>query len=147
MMTKYFALNWVTLYKPGDLAASTNSGKYLDFNISGESLKEYLGISTDNSVTPFGWFLNKSEQSKALKEFRLQTKPHLADNRIEIYICNECGDIGCGSVTVQIHDRGEKIVWAKFAKQHNPDEISSLFDVEDLELERTSYFAALAVIK
>ena len=146
-MKKDLTLRWINRDKGINVDTSTISGKYLDFNISGQSLKEYLGITKDSSVTPFGWFLNKNEQSKALKEFRLQTKPHLPDNRIEVYICDECGHIGCGSVTAQIHDKGDKIVWAKFARQHNSDEVSSLFDVEDLEFERTSYFAALAAIK
>ena len=146
-MIKDLNLNWLRPNKLNDFDTSKISGQYLDFNISGQSLKEYLGIENDSSVTPLGWFLNKSEQSKSLQEFRLQIKPHLPNNRVELYICNECGDIGCGSVTAKIIDMGDKIVWTEFARQSDPDEVGSYFEVLDLEFERNSYFKALAQVK
>jgi hypothetical protein len=146
-MIKELNFKLVNPRKPNNFDTSKISGQYLDFNISGQSLKKYLGIENDNSVTPFGWFLNKNEQSKSLQQFRLQVRSHLPSNRVELYVCSDCGDISCGSVTAQILNMGNRIVWTKFARQSEPNEISSFFSVEDLEFERSSYFKALSQIK
>jgi hypothetical protein len=132
-MLKDLHLNWVILDRRDNPDAS---GKYLDYTISGQSLKSYLGMPNSSDVTPFGWFLNKEEQQKALKELRLQTKSELVDSRVELYICAACGDIGCGAVTAKVIDKGDRIVWSEFASQSDPDEISEVIEVEDLEFER-----------
>ena len=121
--------------------------QYFDFVLSGQPLREYLGIKSKSSVTPFGYFENKDEERRILKEFRLQLKPQLAGDRIELYICECCGDIGCGSLTVRVVDKGDKIIWMDFADQSDPDEIGELYDVEEVEFNRQNYFRALSKIK
>ena len=143
-MLKDLYLNWVKLTKED---ISDVSGQYLDYIISGQSLKEYLGIRTNTDVTPFGWFLNKNESIRALKELRLQAKSRLANNRVELYICAACGDIGCGAITAKVIDKGDKIIWLEFASQSDPDEIIEFFEVEYIEFERENYFKALSQVK
>ena len=120
--------------------------KYLDYIISGQPLREYLGIKNKSSVTPFGFFPREEEQRRALKEFRLQQKPQLADNRIELYICESCGDIGCGSITAKIIDSGDKIIWTHFASQTDPDKIGEEIEAEQIEFNRQTYFKAFATL-
>lgn len=143
-MLKDLHLNWVTLDKKENPDVS---GKYLDYTISGQSLKNYLGMPNSSDVTPFGWFPNKEAQQRALKNLRLQSKSELVDNRVELYICAACGDIGCGAVTAKVIDKGDRIVWSEFASQSDPDEISEVIEVEDLEFERNAYFKALSQVK
>jgi hypothetical protein len=120
--------------------------QYLDFIISGKSLKEYLGINNKLSVTPFGFFSSKEEQKRILKEFRLQQKTQLSENRIELYICEKCGDIGCGAITAKIIDRGDRIVWTEFANQSDEEEIGETIDAQEIEFERQNYFKAFSTI-
>jgi hypothetical protein len=143
-MLKDLRLNWVAQDKKD---ISNVSGKYLEYLLSGQSLRDYLGISNNDSVTPFGWFLNKEAQREALKQLRFQSKSELIDNRVELYICSACGDVACGAVTAKILDKGDRIVWSKFATQSDPYEISEFFDVEDVEFERNNYFKALSQIR
>ena len=75
--------------------------QYLDYLISGQPLREHLGITSESSVTPFGFFSNKEEQKRILKEFKVQQKTQLSGDRIELYICECCGDISCGAITVK----------------------------------------------
>lgn len=142
-------LNWVTVtdLNSKNFDNAQMSGKYLDFIISNQPLNKYLGFESKNIVTPFGWFLNKNEQIRILKEFRLQTKTKLPNNRIELYICPACGDIGCGSVTAQIFDKGDKILWTNFANQSDEQEVGELFDVKTLEFERNNYYKAFSQVK
>ena len=120
--------------------------QYLDFIIAGQPLRDYLGLKNKSSVTPFGFFPSKEEQKRILKEFRLQQKTHLTGNRIELYVCENCGDIGCGSITAKIIDRGDKIVWTEFAYQSDQAETGETIVVEEIEFERENYFKALSTI-
>ena len=143
-MYKDLHLNWVKLTDHFD--KNIMSGQFLDYYISGISLQKYLGIDSKNIVTLLGWFLIKDEEKRVLKEFKLQTKTQLPQNRIELYICGQCGDIGCGSITAQIFDKGDKIVWKNFANQFNGDEIGESFNVDAIEFERSNYFNAFSKI-
>ncbi len=120
--------------------------QYLDFLISGQSLRDYLALKNKSSVTPFGFFPTETEQKRTLKEFRFQKKTHLADDRIELYVCEECGDIGCGAITAKIIDRGDRIVWAEFANQSDQYEIGEPINAEEIEFARENYFKALSMI-
>lgn len=142
-MFKDLQLIWISANKPNDEV----SGKFLDYMVSGQLLREYLGMPNSSQVTPFGWFQNVDAQKKSLKQLRLQSKSELVDHRVELYICGACGDIGCGSVTVKVIDGSDKIIWSAFAIQSSPDEISEVIDVEDVEFDRNNYFNALSHIK
>ncbi len=120
--------------------------KYLDFNISGQSLRDYLESKNKSRVTPFGFFSNAEEQKRTLRIFKFQDKTQLKDNRVELYVCEDCGDIGCGSITTEIKDFGDKIIWRKFALQSNPEEIGQLINVEQIEFERQNYFKAFSMV-
>ncbi len=120
--------------------------QYFDYLTSGQLLREYLGIKSILSVTPFGFFPSKEEQNRILKEFKLQQKTQLIEDRIELYICECCGDISCGAVTVKIIDRGDKIIWTHFAKQSDRDEIGEEIQVDQIEFDRQSYFKAFSNI-
>jgi hypothetical protein len=134
-MVKDLELSWTKV------SSKENSDEqYLDFIVSGQPLREYLGIKSKSSVTPFGFFPNIAEQKRALKEFRLQQKTKLLGDRIELYICEYCGDILCGSITAKIIDKGDKIIWKQFAYQSDPDEIGEVIHVAALEFDRLEYF-------
>jgi len=140
-MIKTLQLSW-TKHQSKD----TSDQQYLDYIVSGQSLREYLGIENKSSVTPFGFFPNKEELKRSLKEFRLQQKTYLPGDRIELYICDCCGDIGCGAITAKIIDEGDKIIWTNFANQSRHDEIGQEIQVEQIEFERQMYFKAFSII-
>jgi hypothetical protein len=140
-MTKDIQLSWTK-----SLSKEYPDRQYLDYIVSGQPLREYLGIKSKSDVTPFGFFPSKEEQKRALKEFRLQQKPKLTGNRIELYICECCGDISCGAITATIIDNGAKIIWTHFANQCDPDEIGEEIQVEQIEFDRQNYFKAFANI-
>ncbi len=124
-----------------------NAKQYAEWMVSGESLKNILGFPTSKSVTPIGFFENKELEKIALNQFRLKQKTRLLDGRVELYVCAACGDIGCGSVTVKIIDKGDRIIWTEFVEQSSEDEIDEYINVEEIEFERKNYFNAFANIK
>lgn len=140
-MKKKLILSWTE-----SSSKENSNGKFLDFIVSGQKLSDYLGIKNSKSVTPFGFFDNKKEQQRTLKEFRFQQATRLPGGRVELYICECCGDIGCGAITAKILDRGDKIIWTDFANQTSEDEIGERINIEQLEFERIDYFKAFATL-
>ena len=127
---------------------SDHSGKrYLEYIISGQPLRVYLGIEPNSYVTPFGFFPVREEEKRALQEFRLQTHTKLPEDRIELYICDSCGDISCGAITAKIIDNGQTIRWTQFAYQNSPDSIGKPIAVEPLDFDRQTYLRVFATIR
>jgi hypothetical protein len=143
-MKKSLHLNVVSLDKKD---MNDVSGQYWEYYVSGQSLKEYLGISDNNEVSPFGWFNNKQSQKESLQQIRMQIRSELINRRVMLYICAACGDIGCGAFTVKIEDKGDIIVWKDFAYTRDKEEVGELIDVPPLEFDRQVYFSAFTQVR
>src|SRR5580692_1963851 len=88
--------------------------EYLDFVVSGRSLKSILGLENADYVTLIGYGTNKEFVKQIFNIFRLKEKSYLATGRVMIYACPECSDIDCGAITAVILDLGSKIAWKDF---------------------------------
>lgn len=121
------------------------SRKFLDFFINGKSL---LGLLSPESklISPFGWAENKAYERETLKQFRVQKPSDLESGRIMLYVCAECGDIGCGAVTFSIKDMGDRIQWSDFGSEGG-DEVIELIDFPALIFERQQYFKAFQAVR
>ena len=119
--------------------------RYLDFCVSGQSLKKVLGQKGTDLITLFGWGNNRDYDEYILRVFRLQKKSELKSGRIMIYVCPECGDIDCGSITASIQDLGDRIVWRDFGYETDYGGLKEEYnDIKPVEFERQSYFQAFA---
>lgn len=51
------------------------------------------------------------------------------DGRTALYVCAECGDLGCGAVTAVVEVDGPKVVWREIGYQNDyePFEESAVF--------------------
>jgi hypothetical protein len=89
---------------------------YLDFVIDGQSL--YKRLKSRGNITLLGWL--RPEQHEAVISELLLLKPtELAENRRELYVCPECGDTGCGSITAVVTKHGDRVIWSDFAHYVN----------------------------
>lgn len=123
--------------------ANQTAREYLDFIVSGRSLKTILNIETADYITLFGWGTNLDYERHILNVFRLKEKSELESGRIMIYVCPECGGIDCGAITATIKDFGNKIVWTEFGYETGYGGLSETYDnIKAIEFDRTSYFTA-----
>ncbi len=90
--------------------------RFLDFVIDGISLYEVLG----DLISPLGWG-ELAQQQKALDRLLLRSPADLPNDRRSIYVCPECGDLGCGTISATIDRVSDKIVWRDFAYENNYD--------------------------
>jgi len=120
---------------------------FLDFFVSGKSLKTILNIEDADFITLFGWGINKEYGRHILNVFRLKEKSELDTGRVMIYVCPECGDIDCGAITSTIKDYGNRIIWSDFGYETNYGGLAETYDqIEPISFERTSYFSAFSKI-
>jgi hypothetical protein len=93
---------------------------YLDFVIDGRSL--YKRLDSPDAVTLLGW-LEPEQHEMVLSELLLRKPTALAENRRELYVCPECGDIGCVSITAVVTRHADRVVWSDFARyvDHSQD--------------------------
>jgi hypothetical protein len=114
---------------------------YLDFVVDGLPLSEKVG---GDLASCLGWFVPE-ENAKAVRRLLLSEPADLPDNRRSLYVCPECGELGCGAVTAVIESSGDKIIWRDFGFQSNSDGATPIRDYGDISFafDRAQYKRAL----
>jgi hypothetical protein len=93
---------------------------FLDFVISGQSLWEQLRKPDMVSVLCSEYAAKAHGESvRAINRLLLVEKADHPDDRRSLFICSECGDLGCGAITCHIVRDGGAIVWKDFGHQNN----------------------------
>lgn len=49
----------------------------------------------------------------------LRASPESPSGRVPIYVCGECGDLGCGAVTAKVELTPEGYVWKDFGYEND----------------------------
>ena len=94
---------------------------FLDFSINGESLWAKIGQARDLvSILCFEYVVE--EVLKDMRRLLLAEDAEILGDRHPIFICSECGDLGCGAITAHVVREGETIVWKDFGFENNYDE-------------------------
>ena len=96
--------------------------QYLDFVIDGQSLGDLLNVA--DRVGCLGWDAPEY-QTELIAVLRLEKPSSLETGRAMIYVCPECGDIGCGAITVQIEETEHHFVWHRFGYENDYDPSTS----------------------
>lgn len=91
---------------------------FLDFVVNGHSLWQLVGKSRDMvSILCREFVLDQT--FKSVNRALLRQEGDLPDNRRSLFICSECGDIGCGAITARIVKEGDAILWRDFGFENN----------------------------
>jgi hypothetical protein len=109
MITSSLELHWSV--RPG--GDGRTERRYLDFVVDGISL--YDRLRAGDRVTALGCWLRDSEREHIEQLLS-------GSGRVPLYVCAECGDLGCGAVTVQVERTPEGFVWRDFALENNYDD-------------------------
>ena len=97
-----------------------HGAKTVDFLVDNTSLlniliNEHGGHNDYMGCFSKGWNeLNNDSKNKLL----LKKEPDTTDGRIKMYVCPECGDIGCGVFCCKIEKTNEFYIWKDFAYEN-----------------------------
>ena len=113
-MTSTLEVTWTT--RPG--GEGRTERHFLDFVIDGVALSSLVG----DFISPFGW-LDANEESASLDRLLRKSPPDVAGGRTTLYICPECGDLGCGAITLSVQSEPGVIIWKDFGIQNNYEDV------------------------
>jgi hypothetical protein len=102
---------------------------FLDFVVNGQSLWEALGKRHD-MVSILCLEFPPDESAKAIKRLLLNEKADLPNSRRSLFVCSECGDIGCGQITTIIDKKERTISWKDFGYENNYEDKIDLASYE-----------------
>jgi len=124
MTDKHDSLDLRVIHRPGDLDAH-GDGKHerfsVDFMVNGRSLYETMAVEQFDLVGRFSPETREwNEQSAAV--FLVTQPPDLENGRVMLYVCAECGHIGCGAITVKISEKEGTFTWSDFGYENDYDE-------------------------
>jgi hypothetical protein len=117
------SLQFQWLHSPGTYhengAIAQHERNYIDWIIDKESLSSILKIEAHSQVGNLGWGNNPTYETNYLQELLLEKPAELPTNRTMLYVCSECGDIGCGAITALISKSAQHYIWSDFAYENN----------------------------
>jgi hypothetical protein len=94
-----------------------SSRRFFDAVVDGSSLWERLGKSSDLvSVLCSDFAL--PETLKAMDRLLLKSDADLPNDRRSLFVCAECGDLSCGTVSVLVTRVGDLLVWSDFGYEN-----------------------------
>ena len=127
METKMNELNYVFFIRQEEISNNNiikHKVETIDFIIDNNSLLDLI-INKHGGDNDFmgcfskGWNkLNENSKNKLLNKL----EPETANGRMAIYICPECGDIGCGAYCCKIEKTNGMYIWKDFAYENNYEE-------------------------
>lgn len=126
------------------------SRRFLDFVVNGESLALKARAAGYDLISRL-WLDDATaapESIKAAQRLLGQLEGDAPRGRVSVYGCAECGDLGCGAITVRLQVSEKNVSWADWGYQNNyEDEVHSVADVMglgDFVFERHEYEHVLA---
>lgn len=137
----HHALSHQPLRRPGPGDVQTS----VDFRIDDESLLRMLcraGAPSD-VMGVFQIGRNDSNLAVAARLFG-DAAPDTAEERVLLYVCAECGDIGCGAIGVRVTVGNAMVVWSDFAVENGYEAAIPISGVGPFEFEVSKYRAAVA---
>jgi hypothetical protein len=99
----------------------------VDFAVDGESLLEILDRPFLTKSDLMGGLVEGYPDANAATAARLlgRRRPDSPEGRVLLYICPECGDVGCGAFGARIERRGGAVVGRDFAHESAGDTFRS----------------------
>ncbi|MCH2192928.1 hypothetical protein [Kordia sp.] len=106
---------------------------FYDFLIDGKSLYDMCQMEDYDQITPFGWDVNLEEEKKMIQQFLGNKRnEELESGRVKVFVCAECGDIGCGATTIEISEKQDEIIWSNFGDENNYEKEIDFFNYTDI---------------
>jgi hypothetical protein len=118
-----------------DVVWTTRSGgigcterRFLDFVVDGVALSSRFDV---DFISPFGWF-DAVEQEATINRLIGKSLPDMPNSRTTLYVCPECGDLGCGAVTLLIEREAGVVIWKDFGFENDYEDVVHTDGFEDI---------------
>jgi len=132
-----------------DPKRNAESRIFYDVIVDGKSLFEQFIDAESDMVGNLGFYNNVDLNLKTIDEYQLKGKSELESGQNMLFVCRECGDIGCGAITVKVDQTENGITWSNYKWENGYEESyeSDFIDFKTLEFEKNEYFKALEIVR
>ncbi|MGA3371542.1 MAG: hypothetical protein ABSC48_07250 [Terracidiphilus sp.] len=94
---------------------------FLDFCVDGISLYERFANKRDLVSTIWVNPPVPEEAQRPIKRLLKLDPSDFPNDRVAIYVCPECGDLGCGAISIEIVFDDTLVTWQSFGYENNYD--------------------------
>jgi hypothetical protein len=110
-----------------------------------DSLRVLLNVAYGHDADLVGrlWPGAREANDRVVQKLLARSEPDTPEGRVLLYICPECGDIGCGAYAVRSSRVGEQYVWADFTYENGRDEPRPLVLPKAFGFDQDQYEVAL----
>jgi hypothetical protein len=122
---------------------------FFDFVVNGISLYKVAAQSRDLVSVISAEPVVPAEQAQAIERLLARAPGDASNGRVSLYTCAECGDLGCGAITVRINEFSDEIIWRDFGFENNyePDVQREPFSsLGPFHFDRSEYEAQLQAL-
>jgi len=127
-------LNLVPLLRSGEKfkdGTFKSQRTFLDLVVDGVSLWERLGKRHD-MVSLLCSDFAELETANGVDRILLKSDADFANDRRSLFVCAECGDLGCGAITVLVKRTADRVVWDDFGHENTYEERLTSDDYADV---------------
>lgn len=140
-------LSHTLLVRPGSSSGgvSTTARTSADFQIDGQSLLRILVRAHGGHDDFMGALVQGVPEARrdVAGQLMLHIAPSSGSGRVLLYICPECGDIGCGAFSARIARDGGTYAWSDFAYENDHEDPCPLQTVGPFVFGAVQYEAAI----
>jgi len=106
--------------------------RYVDFAVDGRSLGQAMKSAGYDLVSVFTAEWENSCIEEAKQRLLLQKDSDFPNGRRSLYVCGECGDLGCGAVSVIVEFQYESVIWRNFGYENTWEKTVRLEKLEEM---------------
>ena len=136
------------IIRPGSSSGgvTTTARQSADFLIDGESLLRIL-VREDGGYGDFMGVLVRGypeQNADVASQLVGLTDPSFDTGRVLLYVCPECGDIGCGAYSAIVSVASGEASWSDFAYENGYEDPRPLENIGPFVFDTSRYKAAIA---
>ena len=127
-------------------AGSTSQRRveFLDFVVDSCSIYDELCDRGYDFVSCLGW-LEEGSDGEARNRLSLLAPGDLPSGRCSLFVCPECADLGCGSISARISKADDVVVWSDLGYENDYEpSFHPLPDLGPFSFPVREYLAALS---
>jgi len=115
---------------------------FVEIYINGIHLYQLLEIKEDWHLESDFYYNREEAAASVIKRLSLDCTSPLKSGRIMLFSCTECGDIGCGAITLQAYQKDQSVVWENFLWENGyaPIQEEDYFDIGPFVFDTDQYF-------
>jgi len=136
-------LDFQLLQRPASVGAgaTTTARVSVDFTVDGESLLRCLTRADGGHPDFMGGFVRGVADANSVKLAMLagSRPPETEEGRYLLYVCPECGDIGCGAYAARVRVGADTVEWHDFAYENGYEPPRQIAEVGPFVFERQQY--------